>query len=295
MKRYKDIKGDAGSNILAQVAEQSKRLRSRMDKVRHKIAIMSGKGGVGKSIVTVNLAFAFASKGFEIGIADADINSPSIALMTGIHGKGLRIEDDHVLPAIGPLGIKIMSMDMLLTGDDMPVIWKGPKSNTFVWRGATEATTLREFLSDTEWGKLDYIFIDVPPGTDRFSNVAGLLPELNGVIIVTIPSEVSQLSVKKSIAFAKNELNAPVIGLIENMSGYVCQNCGDVGDLFHTSSVEQMALEAGIQYLGKIPFDKRISISSDKGIPFVVQYADTPAGHVFNDIMERTKRFLMGQ
>lgn len=292
MKKYKDIEGDAGSNIVAQVTEQTKRLMSRMKKIGRKVAVMSGKGGVGKSAVTVNIACLFAKKGLRVGVVDADINSPSIAMMMGVHGNGVNIKEENACPVIGPLGIKIMSMDLLLPEDKTPVVWKGPKGDAFVWRGAMEVTTLREFMSDTEWGGLDILFIDVPPGTDRFSNIAGLLPELDGTIIVTIPSEVSQLSVNKSISYVKDELNSPVIGLVENMGGYVCQKCGSIEEIFHSGNAKQMAHTSGINYLGKIPFDKRISVSSDKGVPFVIEHNSTPAGQVFMNITEKTREFL---
>lgn len=292
MKRYKDIKGDAGSNIVSQVTEQKNKLHSALSKIGHKIAVMSGKGGVGKSAVTVNLACSFAKKGLKVGIVDADINSPSIAMMMGIHGQGVNIKDDHAYPNIGPLGVKIMSMDIFLPDDKTPVIWNGPKGNSFVWRGTMEATTLREFISDVEWGALDILFIDVPPGTDRFSNIAGMLPELEGAIIVTIPSEVSQLSVNKSISYAKDELNSPIIGLIENMGGFVCQKCGNLEEIFHSGNAKHMANESGIDYLGKIPFDKKISVASDKGVPYVINNENSTAGKVFTTIMKKTEEFL---
>lgn len=292
MKKYKDIEGDAGSNIVAQVTEQTNKLRSALSKIGHKIAVMSGKGGVGKSAITVNLACLFSKKGLKVGIVDADINSPSIAMMMGIHGQGVDIKDDHAYPSIGPLGVKIMSMDLFLPDDKTPVIWNGPKGNSFVWRGTMEATTLREFISDVEWGKLDILFIDVPPGTDRFSNIAGMLPELEGSIIVTIPSEVSQLSVNKSISYSKDELKSPVIGLVENMGGYICRKCGNLEEIFHSGNAKHMANESGIDYLGKIPFDKKISIASDEGVPFVINNENSTAGEVFTSIMEKTEEFL---
>lgn len=292
-KKYKDIIGDGGSNIVGQVTQQIGRLRSRMEKVKHKVAVISGKGGVGKSVVTVNLASVLALQKYTVGILDADINGASIAKMMGVRGQRLKIVGNGVSPAVGFLNIKVMSMDLLLPRDETPVVWDpSTQQDAFIWRGTMEVSTLREFLSDTDWGELNSLFIDLPPSIEKFSNVAQLLPDLGGVVLVTIPSEVSHLVVKKSVTTVK-ELGIPVVGLIENMVGYLCLNCGKVGDLFKTvEEGEKMAEEMDIPYLGGIPFDPRISIASDKGVPFVLEYSDSPAGRAFIEIGGKIKGFL---
>ncbi|MCI0526548.1 MAG: Mrp/NBP35 family ATP-binding protein, partial [Nitrospira sp.] len=227
MKKYKDIVGDGGSNILGQVGEQMERLKARMAKIRHKVAVMSGKGGVGKSSITANLAVGLASKGYTVGVLDADVNGPSLAKMMGVRGQKLKITGEGIQPAISPGNIRAMSMDLLLPTDETPVIWDAPtQQEAFVWRGTMEVTALREFLADTNWDHLDFLLLDLPPGTDRLPNLVELLPDLGGTLVVTIPSEVSQLIVKKSITLAKDLLKTPVIGLVENMAGYVCLRCG---------------------------------------------------------------------
>lgn len=292
-KKYKDIIGVGGSNIVGQVTQQIGRLRSRMEKVKHKVAVISGKGGVGKSVVTVNLASALASQEYTMGVLDADVNGPSVAKMMGVRGQHLKIGGNGVSPAVGFLNIKVMSMDLLLPRDETPVVWDAPtQRDAFVWRGTMEVSTLREFLSDTKWGELDFLFIDLPPSIEKFPNMAHLLPDLGGVVLVTIPSEVSHLVVKKSVTTVK-ELGIPVVGLIENMVGYLCLNCGKVGDLFKTvEEGEKMAEEMDIPYLGGIPFDPRISIASDKGVPFVLEYSDSSAGRAFIEIGGKIKGFL---
>src|SRR5690606_32201178 len=155
-KTYQDLTGDGGSDILGQVSEQTARLQARMRTIRAKIAVVSGKGGVGKSVLTVNLATAMALDGVRVGILDADLNGPSIAKMTGVRGQPLMISADGVHPVQGPAGLRVMSMDLLLPRDDTPVTWRASSSaESYVWRSSMEATALREFLSDTVWGDLD--------------------------------------------------------------------------------------------------------------------------------------------
>lgn len=289
MKKYKDIAGDAGSKIIDQVEEQIACLKARMAGIKKKVAVMSGKGGVGKSAVTANLAAAFAMRGFAVGVLDADLNGPAIAKMMGVRGQRLRIGEEGAHPALGPLGIKVMSMDLFLPQDETPVIWDAPtEQQSFVWRATLEVSALREFLTDALWGELDFLLIDLPPGTDRISNIAGLLQEIDGSILVTIPSEVSQLVVKKSIVVTKEALKAPPIGLVENMAAYLCPRCGREAELFPPGDSERTAASLGIPFLGRIPFDPRISISSDQGVPFVMQHADSPAGRAILQIAEAT-------
>lgn len=283
-KAYKDIISDGGSDVVGQVAEQIERLRARMRTIRAKVAVVSGKGGVGKSALTVNLATAAALEGKAVGILDADLNGPSIAKMTGVRGHALTITAEGVLPVQGPVGLRIMSMDLLLSNDDMPVMWKAPtQAESYVWRTTMEATALREFLTDTLWGDLDMLFLDLPPGTDRLATLASILPELTGMIIVTIPSEVSHLVVRKSLAFAR-ELKMPVLGLIENMVGYYCQTCETVGDLFRPGQGSTLARDFGVPFLCEIPFDTRLARSADSGIPFAALHAETAVGQRFRSI-----------
>jgi len=217
-KRYRDIAGDGGSNVAGQVAEQIARLRTRMAGVKRTLAVMSGKGGVGKSTITTNLAMFFAMQGWRVGVVDADINGPSLATMFGVRGHQLRLDTNGVLPAIGPLGVQLMSMDLFLAEDKTPVVWNGPSAETFLWRGTMEMHTLREFLSDVQWGALDILLLDLPPGAERVSTIRDLLPDLHGTVVVTIPSAVSHLVVLKSITLARDLLHTPVLGLVENMT-----------------------------------------------------------------------------
>lgn len=294
-KTYKDLAGDGGSNIVSQVTEQGARLRARMEGIKGTVAVVSGKGGVGKSAITVNLATAMAMEGAAVGILDADLNGPSIAKMTGVRGQRLVITAEGVQPAQGPVGMRIMSMDLLLPHDNTPVRWQAmTQTDAYVWRSSMEAAALREFLSDTVWGKLDFLWLDLPPGTDRIATLADILPGLTGMILVTIPAEVSHLVVRKSLALTQ-DLQVPVLGLIENMTGYYCQNCQMVGELFRPGDGTRLACDFGIRFLGEIPFDSRLARAGDSGIPFVAMHQKTATGRVFQTIARQLLAAITGE
>ena len=182
MKRYRDIAGDGGSNIVGQVEAQQARLTTRLRDVRAIVAVVSGKGGVGKSSVTANLAAACAHAGDRVGVLDADLNGPTMAKMLGVRGRTLEVGPGGVEPPAGALGIRVMSMDLLLADDATPLTWDAPsQAEAHTWRGTMEANALREFLADTDWGALDVLLIDLPPGTDRLATIAGLVPALAAI------------------------------------------------------------------------------------------------------------------
>src|SRR5207244_2318775 len=214
MKKYKDIAGDGGSNIVAQVEAQQARLRERLATVRAVVAIVSGKGGVGKSSLTANLACCLAQGGLRVGVLDADLNGPTMAKMLGVRGQRLVLASGGVEPPRTDLGVKVMSMDLLLPSDAAPLEWIAvTQAEAHTWRGAMEASALREFFTDTNWGELDLLLLDLPPGTDRLVTVASLVERLTGAVVVTIPSDVSHLVVRKSITVA-SQVKVPVLGLV---------------------------------------------------------------------------------
>ena len=183
VKTYADISGDGGSGVLEQVVAQRERLAARLADVKRIVAVLSGKGGVGKSALTANLAAVLADRGLRVGALDADLSGPTLAQMIGARGQTLRLSSEGVEPAIGAAGVMVMSIDLLLETDDTPVDWrslKGLAEDTFVWRGTMETTAVREFLTDTIWGELDILLIDLPPGVERFSTLARLIPKLGG-------------------------------------------------------------------------------------------------------------------
>ena len=277
-------KADECTDVRKEVYEQEQRLKVRMGKIKHKIAVISGKGGVGKSTVTVNLAMAFAMHGHAnyVGILDADIHGPCVPKILGVKGQRLQAIPIGVFPVMAPLGIKVVSMDFLLPNDEAPVIWRGP----------LKMTAIRQFLSDIVWGELDFLFIDLPPGTgDEPLSVMQLLPEMDGVVIVTIPSEVSQIVVKKAVTFTR-QLGVPIIGIIENMSGFVCPNCGAEINIFKVGGGQKISEDLVVPFLGSIPIDPEICRDSDNGMPFIIEHMSSPATKAFMEIVKRIEAFL---
>jgi ATP-binding protein involved in chromosome partitioning len=253
------VAGDGGSNIAGQVEAQQGRLRGRLESVGAVVAVVSGKGGVGKSALTANLACCLALEGWKVGVLDADLNGPTQAKILGVRGRRLVLADGGVEPPATELGVKVMSMDLLLSGDAAPLTWSSPlRGESHTWRGAMEANAVREFLADTNWGRLDALLLDLPPGTDRLEVIGSLVPTLAGIVVVTIPSEVAQLVVRKSVTAAAHA-KAPALGLVEHLAG-----------LFPGPDASRLAADAGIPFLGSVPFDPALSVAADRGEAFVV-------------------------
>jgi ATP-binding protein involved in chromosome partitioning len=262
--------------------EQQELLKLRMKHVKHTVAVISGKGGVGKSTVTVNLAAAFALHGKQVGILDADIHGPSVPRLLGLTGKQVKVGPPGAFPVIGALGMKVISIDFFLPEEQTPTIWRGP----------LKMTAIRQFLSDVVWGELDVLFIDLPPGTgDEPLSIAQFLPNIDGVVIVTMPSELSRAVVNKAITFARR-VGMPIIGVVENMSGYVCPSCGEKIDIFRSGGGKKMAEETGVPFLGSIPIDPKVGVDSDKGSPFVIEHADSAAAKAFVEIVKKVESYL---
>lgn len=266
----------------SRIKEQQELLRYRMKQIKHKIAIISGKGGVGKSTITVNLAAAFAMLGKQVGILDADLHGPSVPRLLGLAGQQVKIGPPGAFPVKGPLGMKVISIDFFLSEERTPTIWRGP----------LKMTAIRQLLSDIVWGDLDVLFIDLPPGTgDEPLSIAQLLPDIDGVIIVTMPSELSRAVVNKAITFARR-LGLPIIGIVENMSGFVCPKCGEKIDIFQSGGGKKMSKETGVPFLGSIPIDPKVSMDSDKGVLFVVEHAESPVTKAFIKIVKKVEAYL---
>jgi ATP-binding protein involved in chromosome partitioning len=266
---------------LLQQREQIEQLRTRMGKIKHKIAVISGKGGVGKSTVTVNLAAAFAKNGHSVGILDADIHGPSVPRLLGLTGQQVKMGPPGAFPVPGPLGLKVISIDFFLP-EEVPTIWRGP----------LKMGAIRQFLQNIVWGDLDILFIDLPPGTgDEPLSIAQFLPEMDGVIVVTMPSELSSAIVKKAITFALR-LNMPIIGIVENMSGFVCPHCGTKTEIFQSGGGKKMAEESGVAFLGSIPIDPKVGMDADQGKPFMIAHEDSSAAKVFSEIVAKVEFYL---
>ena len=252
------------------------KIKYRMDKIQHKLIIISGKGGVGKSMIAVNLAYGLLFQGKTVGILDVDIHGPSLAKMVGVENRQIRVLQDNVIEpiAITP-SLKIITIASFLKDADTPVIWRGP----------LKMKMINQFLGDVNWGELDYLVIDSPPGTgDEPLSIAQLVPGLSGAIIVTTPQDIALLDSRKSVNFAKS-LNVPVIGIIENMSGLVCPHCGGKIELFKMGGGEKTADELRVPFLGRIPIEPAIVDSTDQGKPFIRAYGKTSTAKLMDKIV----------
>ncbi|MEB3788584.1 MAG: Mrp/NBP35 family ATP-binding protein [Desulfurococcales archaeon] len=277
-KEYKQV-----AERMRKLQEQQRLIVQRMSKIKYKIAILSNKGGVGKSFVTASLAGALALSGKKVGVLDGDIHGPTIHKMLGLPtGFGMPAKPDGtIIPVEVPPGIKLASLGLLLPEDDTPIIW----------RGSLKTTAIRELLAYTDWGEIDYLLIDLPPGTgDEQLTIAQLIPNLTGFILVTIPSEVSKAIVKKAITFA-NRLNKKVIGIIENMSYFKCPD-GSIHYIFGKGAAEELAEEYNIPFLGRIPIDPKIREANDKGKLFFIEYPDSEASKAFLQAAEKVIKIV---
>ena len=262
--------------------EQDKRLKKRMSCIKYKLIVISGKGGVGKSTIAVNLAYGLAVKGSKVGILDVDIHGPNIAKMLGIEGKRLTDSDLGIEPVEVFPGLKAVSLSLILEDRDRAVIWRGP----------LKMITIKQFLADVNWGDLDYLIIDSPPGTgDEPLSVCQLIPNLNGTIVVTTPQDVAILDSRKSVLFAK-ELKIPVVGIIENMSGFTCPHCKKEIDLFGTGGGKKSAQDLNVPFLGRISIEPEIVKLGDSGQPFVHFRKETPTANIMDGIIDKITEFL---
>ncbi len=277
------------AKVIQQITAQMKQVQARMAGIRHKLVVMSGKGGVGKSMTTVNLALALARLGHKVGLLDVDLNGPCVPRMLGLHGRSLTITPDGAIPPVGLLGVKVASMDFFL-GAASPVRWKGPMDLSPVWLGLMEMNVIREFLADVIWGELDYLLTDLPPGAaaDKPPVMAGFIPDLAGAIVVTTPSEVASDVVQKSVTYAR-DMGIKVLGMVENMSQYRCPTCGAENELFE-GNTEAMCEALDLPLLGRIPFDRTLARTFDKGAPLLD--ADYPTIKRYQEIAERVQSIL---
>lgn len=266
----------------AKMMEDNLKIVDKLNNIKHKIVIMSGKGGVGKTTIAVNLAFSLAFSGAKVGLLDVDINGPNVPKMLGIENEKLGGTDNAIEPVVVSNNLKVVSMAFLLASKDTPVIWRGP----------LKMQAIRQFLGEVEWGELDYLIIDLPPGTgDEPLTIAQLIKENSGAVIVTTPQDVALLDSRKAVNFAR-ALKMPVIGILENMSGFVCPHCHKDIDLFKVGGGKIAAEEMSVPFLGTVPLDSNIVETGDSGVPFVQKYRDSESAMVFEKIINNIKIFV---
>jgi ATP-binding protein involved in chromosome partitioning len=264
-------------NESEQDQEEGQALNQRMCRIGNKLLVMSGKGGVGKSTVAANLAITLAASGKQVGLLDVDIHGPSIPKLMGLeHGRAVS-HDGGLAPLDVGENLKVFSIAFFLPSNRDAVIWRGPMKHN----------AIRQFLEDVDWGPLDYLVIDLPPGTgDEPLAVAQMIGQPSGAVLVTTPQDLAVSDVRRSASFCQ-KVSMPVIGIIENMSGLACPHCGGQINLFKTGGGEALAQEMEIAYLGRIPIDPQIVACGDNGIPYVQQFTESPAAQAFAQVVEQ--------
>ena len=263
-------------NVVTAKPEDVK-LMKKLSKIKHTIIVMSGKGGVGKSTVSVNIAVGLALRGYEVGILDADIHGPNVPKMLKLEDMRLEADENGIYPAEVPPRIKVMSMAFLSQDKDTPIVWRGPMK-----MGA-----LRQFIEDVYWGELDYLVVDLPPGTgDEPLTSAQLISNADGSVIVTTPQDVALLDSRKSVSFS-NALELPVLGIVENMAGFVCPHCKETVNLFKIGGGEKAANELGVPFLGRVPIDPNVVDAGDNGMPLIADNGSSPAAEAFEGIIDK--------
>ena len=260
----------------AQRQRDEQMLQARMKTIRRKLLVLSGKGGVGKSTVAANLAVSLALAGKTVGLLDVDVHGPSIPKLLGLEGKQIGVSGGDLSPVRMSDNLTVMSIGFMLPSGSEPVIWRGPRKFHLI----------RQFLTNVAWGNLDVLVVDSPPGTgDEPLSVAQLVGSPAEAVIVTTPQDLAVADVRRCVSFC-NSLSLPVAGIVENMSGFVCPNCGQQIDLFKKGGGKALADEMSVPFLGSIPIDPNIVASGDAGIPIIATDAHSPSGEAFADIVQ---------
>ena len=267
----------AGPLLTEESIQEETKLQDTLSQIKHIIIVMSGKGGVGKSTVSSNLAAMLSMQGYQTGIMDVDITGPNIPKMFGVEDEKLHVLEEKLIPVTVPPSLKLMSMAFLLPDKDSPVMWRGP-----VKMGA-----IKQFIEDVNWGYLDYLVVDMPPGTgDEALSIVQLMPKADGMVIVTTPQDVALLDSRKSLRFGA-ETRIPIIGIVENMSGFVCPHCGEVTDIFKSGGGEAAAKELNVQFLGRVPIEPGVVDAGDSGMPVVLKYPESASAKAFESIVDK--------
>ncbi|PID71440.1 MAG: ATPase [Desulfobulbus propionicus] len=265
----------------AHLAQQDIAINKSLGKIKNKILVMSGKGGVGKSTVAVNLALSLAHKGHKVGLMDVDLHGPDVCRMLDLKGSLEAPENPHAL--VPPLtysdNLKVVSLEYMMKDRDEAVIWRGP----------LKIQAIRQFVADMDWGELDYLVVDAPPGTgDEPLSVAQTIPGVHAVVVTT-PQAVALADVRKSINFCKT-VEMPIVGVVENMSGFICPHCSETVDIFSSGGGEKTARDFNLPFLGKVPMDPRVVVAGDSGTPYLSSEEKTPATEAFNKVVEAVEK-----
>lgn len=263
IRTYAELEDADRSDLPGQLRAQAERVAERLAGVRRLVAVMSGKGGVGKSFTAAVLAAAAVRRGLRTALLDADLDGPAARRLLGVTRPSLAVGEGGVEPVTSAVGVALMSTDLLLP-EGAPLEWEGPEADGFVWRGSQERAALREFLSDVAWGSRDLLLVDLPPGSDRLLDLVELAPSLAGVVVVTIPSRASRASVERSMARCVRK-GIPLLGVVENMAGALCPACGAAGPLFEGEAGERLAETFCVPLLGRVPADPAAGRLAERG------------------------------
>jgi Mrp family chromosome partitioning ATPase len=267
---------DAAKKKANPQAEQDAAVNSSLARIKNKIIVMSGKGGVGKTSTSVNLSIALANKGYKVGIMDVDLHGPDVPRMLGLKGMLDLSKNNKLEPMSSIKNLKAVSIESLTSSKDDAIIWRGP----------IKYSAIKQFIGDVEWGDLDFLIIDSPPGTgDEPLTIAQTIPDAKAVIVTT-PQEVSLADVRKSISFCKT-VKLEIYGMVENMSGFECPHCGENVDIFGSGGGERTAAAAGIRFLGKVPFDQKVVACGDTGTSIQATHADSPVAKAIAGIADK--------
>lgn len=267
---------DAANKKANPQAEQDAAVNSSLARIKNKIIVMSGKGGVGKTSTAVNLSIALANKGFKVGIMDVDLHGPDVPRMLGLEGMLELSKNKKLEPMSSVENLKAVSIESLTSSKDDAIIWRGP----------IKYSAIKQFIGDVEWGDLDFLVIDSPPGTgDEPLTIAQTIPDAKAVIVTT-PQEVSLADVRKSISFCKT-VKMDIYGMVENMSGFECPHCNQNVDIFGSGGGERTAAAAGIRFLGKVPFDQKVVSCGDTGTSIQATYTDSPVSKAISGIADK--------
>lgn len=265
--------------------EQVKRevaLKFNLMSIKKKFLVLSGKGGVGKSTVSANLAAGLSLKGFKVGLLDIDIHGPNVPNMFGLEGFVPTITDLGIIPVVYSERLSLMSIGFFLENRDQAVVWRGPLKHRMI----------ENFLTDVRWGELDCLVVDCPPGTgDEIISIVQVLDKVDGVVIVATPQEVALADVRRTVKFCQ-DASLPILGIIENMSGFICPHCGNSVEIYKSGGAERLAESYKIPFLGRIPIDPKISSTADEGKPFMLFYPESEPAKAFSKIVDKISSFI---
>ncbi len=267
----------------AHLAQQDMAINKSLGKIKNKILVMSGKGGVGKSTVAVNLALGLARRGHKVGLMDVDLHGPDVCRMLNLNGKlePPKNKTDLIPPLVYNDNVKVVSLEYMMKDRDDAIIWRGP----------LKIQAIRQFIADMDWGELDYLVVDAPPGTgDEPLSVAQTIPGVQAVVVTT-PQAVALADVRKSINFCKT-VEMPIVGVVENMSGFICPHCNETVDIFSSGGGEKTARDFDLPFLGKVPMDPRVVVAGDTGQPYLASDEETPATKAFAEVVEAVEKRL---